>query len=276
MTRLFPLLVMVLVVVFPNIALSAGIANTPWVSSNLQELQSSDKAAIAHFINNDTTYSPVAINPKDIGEFAWVDLAGNGRIDLVVTLDVNGRAFFNALVIFGRDTAGNITYQELRGHGISDLNSVIGDLNASGKDELIIPTQLISYSSAETYTWPAVYRSEDGRYVEASRYYPSFYDDRVLPSLSKRIAGYQANTGKADVEAAAILTMERDKILRVLGRNPTAGLQEAYKWMNSDNPRLLQNAAATFQDIGGHEQALRMAADAEAKAQAKETSNPHE
>jgi len=56
--------------------------------------------------------------------------------------------------------------------------------------------------------------------------------------------------------------MERDKILRTLGRDPTAGLQQAYQWMNSDDPRLLQAAGATFQDIGGHEQEKHAASEA--------------
>jgi hypothetical protein len=53
--------------------------------------------------------------------------------------------------------------------------------------------------------------------------------------------------------------MERDKILRVLGRDPAAGLRQAYQWMNSDDPQVLQCAIATFADIGGHERELRAA-----------------
>ncbi len=53
--------------------------------------------------------------------------------------------------------------------------------------------------------------------------------------------------------------MVRDKILRALGRNPTAGLQQAYEWMHSDDPDLLQDAAVTFKEIGGHDKELSAA-----------------
>jgi hypothetical protein len=39
----------------------------------------------------------------------------------------------------------------------------------------------------------------------------------------------------------------------MLGRNPTAGLQQAYQWMSTDDPYLLLDAAETFKDIGGHQ-----------------------
>jgi hypothetical protein len=48
--------------------------------------------------------------------------------------------------------------------------------------------------------------------------------------------------------------MEKDKILRVLGRNPAAGLSAACRWMNSQNEQVLQCAIETFRDIGGHEE----------------------
>lgn len=53
--------------------------------------------------------------------------------------------------------------------------------------------------------------------------------------------------------------MERDKILRVLGRDPTAGLNQAYQWLNSDDPYLLQDAEVTFKEVGGHEAEMRTA-----------------
>jgi hypothetical protein len=50
-----------------------------------------------------------------------------------------------------------------------------------------------------------------------------------------------------------------DKILRVIGRYPEAGLPQAREWMNSSDPALVQDAATVFTDIGGHEADLRAA-----------------
>jgi hypothetical protein len=70
--------------------------------------------------------------------------------------------------------------------------------------------------------------------------------------LRQKEAQSDGNSG-----AQARLMVEKDKILRVLGRNPTAGLSQAYQWMNSDDPRMLQCALATFYDIGSHDKEVR-------------------
>lgn len=54
----------------------------------------------------------------------------------------------------------------------------------------------------------------------------------------------------------ASLLMRRDKILRVLGRDPNAGLAGAREWVKSDDPELVQDAVDVFEDIGGHQQEL--------------------
>jgi hypothetical protein len=50
--------------------------------------------------------------------------------------------------------------------------------------------------------------------------------------------------------------------LRVIGRDPDAGFQQAREWVNSPDPALVQDAATVFNDIGGHEADLRAASAA--------------
>jgi len=57
--------------------------------------------------------------------------------------------------------------------------------------------------------------------------------------------------------AAAV--MERDKILRVLGRDPEAGLAEAREWMKRPDPELAEDAVVVLRDMGGHPQDLAAA-----------------
>jgi len=106
--------------------------------------------------------------------------------------------------------------------------------------------------------------------VEASRDFPNFYDTEVLPQLEKEIgkdrallAAQQAKPTPRDPldeewretpRALAAEIMARDKILRVLGRDSTAGLAQAREWMKSPDPQLVDAADDVLTDIGGHEQ----------------------
>lgn len=99
------------------------------------------------------------------------------------------------------------------------------------------------------------------RYVEASRDFPNYYDTEVLPGLNRTISTLQQKAAEGDVNPSLLAhaITAKDKILRLLGRNPIAGLNQAYKWMKSDNPQVLQCAIATFYDVGGHEKELSAA-----------------
>jgi hypothetical protein len=146
---------------------------------------------------------------------------------------------------------------------MSNLKEMIKDLNGDGKDELIIAKQLASGGLWQPLmampTWPAIYRLENGKYVDASRDFPSYYDNEVLPQLSQEISKAQAKIPREPFqeETVAVAEMTKAKILRVLNRDPVAGLNQAYEWMKSDDPQLRQCAIATFTDLGGHEKEER-------------------
>lgn len=91
----------VMIIFISSIAYAAAISEIPWNVQNLKTLRSEGKPTVADFIWS-TSYSPVKTMANDIGEFAWADLAGVGRLELLVTLDVNGRGFFNALLMPAR------------------------------------------------------------------------------------------------------------------------------------------------------------------------------
>src|SRR5216683_1727642 len=151
--------------------------------------------------------------------------------------------------------------QANRVHALSSAEraAIAKFVNANGEDELIITRELGLGGSWSPLmgmpAWPAVYRLENGRYVEDSRDFPNYYDTKVLPQLDREIREAEARITEEpfQAETVAVAELTRDKILRVLGRNPVGGLNEAYQWMNSDNPTLMQCAIAAFGDIGGHE-----------------------
>jgi hypothetical protein len=246
--------VMIAAVVLPLSALAASQSNFVWGGSQISSLRKLDKAGVAALVNNlaDPSIVP-GLAAGNIGDFAWKDLGGDGTYQLVVVKDV-GRRFYNALIVYNREKSGKLDAQEIRGWNIQDLSAVVRDLNGDGKDELIVPSQLpcSSYRGAGAIpTWPAVYRLEKGHYVEASRDFPAFYDNEILPKLNSQMSNAR------NEQQRVWLTMERNEILRVIGRSPTAGLQEAYQWRRSSDPELRADAAVVFCQIGGHQQEIR-------------------
>jgi hypothetical protein len=242
----------------------AADSNLAWNESNIKTLRTLNKADVAALVNELPPANGSVIHPEpaDIGEFAWADLEGNGTYQLLVTQDVNGRHFYNSVVIYSRDSSGRLASQEIRGWAIRNLANVIKDINGGGKDELIVPSQLPSDTyrgAAGMAIWPAVYREKNGHYLEASGEFPSFYESQVLPELDRKIAEVRQklDKGLATAHDLAIAIMARDKVLRVIGRDPRAGEREARKWMTSQDPELRSDAAAVLGDMGGHEDDLR-------------------
>jgi hypothetical protein len=136
--------------------------------------------------------------------------------------------------------------------------------------------------------WPMVYRLRNGQYVEASAEFPGFYDKTVLPLISKAMDEKRSEMSTRAAEKKkhapffasseddyfeepsrylAALIMCRDKILRVLRRDPNAGLAQAREWMNSIDPVLVNDARMVFEDIGGHNEEAQQANDAVLRAQ---------
>jgi hypothetical protein len=270
-------LVIAIAMVFAEtgIARAAEIGNVPWTESNVQTLETFSKPHIVRFVNEVSGNEGTILASKegDIGDFTWADLAGNGNYQLLVVYDVNGRGFFNDLAIYTQEIPGKIVRSDIEGWGIGwDLSKVVRDLNSDGVKELIIPKVLISHSTADTLTWPSIYRMKYGKYVEASREFPSYYDYEVLPEIERGIARAEAiepPTPASEYEIAAGLLLKY-KILRMLRRDPNAGLAEARAWMKSDSAQLLQFAAATFAAIPGHEAEMREAQAAQRRALCRE------
>lgn len=244
-------------------ALAGDMASVAWNQANIGTLRSVDKAAVATFLNEQQRKEGlppgipfVALTARDIDGFGWAAPRGNEHYQLLVAS--SGRCA-HSVTIYNQDASGRVTTAQVLA-GVANLKTAIRDLNGDGNDEVIVEKTLVEYSCVETIRWPAVYRLEDGKYVEASRDFPEFYDHQVLPKLNDEIGQYEANGEDANSQNLSRVIVKRDKILRVLGRNPTAGVQQAYQWMNTDNPRLLLYAAATFRDVSGHAQDANAAA----------------
>ena len=251
--KVVPLLTTLFALAFTNIVAAVDIGSLTWNQANIAALRSLDRAAIFALITHG--HPAPGFTPAEIGEFEWADLANNGQYQLVLILS---GPCAHAVDIEKRDASGKVTTVQII-EGFANLKTGIRDLNGDGKDELIIDKSLVELSCADNITWPVVYRLEKGKYVEASRGFPAYYDGEVLPKLSTGISKYQAKGEPATSRNLWPLIMMRAKILRVLGREPTAGLRQARRWMNTDDPGLLLAATVTFNDIPGHKEEAKAA-----------------
>ena len=252
------ILALLIVATISTSALAIQIDQIAWNESHVATLRSFDKAAISAFVTGGDR--DPGFREKNILEFGWYDLAGDGKYELALTQGGGPCCVF--LVLYRQDSIGKVSSQSFDGAG--RLSKTIRDLNGDGQQELI----LYSYVGSENYQgttpqamWPEVYRLKGTKYVEASRDFPAFYHDEILPLLANQIddARRMAASGSQDNEEVAVLKMEKDKILRVIDGDATAGLQQARTWANSSDPQLIGDAVVVFRDIGGYEDEARAA-----------------
>ena len=265
---------------FASAALSAQkIEDIPWDASHIKQLRSLGKHAVFRFLirqtdpNNEMEWTESSL----VWGYNWYP-AGDGKYELAIGYASGPDIGY--LTVFWWDGPGKIRSQDFDSSGNASEEwyhgPIAADLNGAGQEELIMFDGLHYDPRPErtkfipTGTWPSVYRLRDGKYVEASRDFPSFYETKILPQLDKAIskAREDAAQQKAQLRTGAdpgpmrylaALIMCRDKILRMLGRDPNAGLAQAREWMTSRDPVMVDNAMVVFKDIGGHDADMRAA-----------------
>ena len=269
-----------------RLAAAADIAGTDWNSESLARLNGVDKAAVVAFVNA-VPGNTGDMQSTDLLDFRWVDLAGDGKAALVM-LTATGPCCANVL-IYRRAPSGAITQEVLPNVGV-DLRTGIRDLDGDGKSELIARQDVDALDGYRgirpAALWTAVYRFKKGKYVEASREFTSFYDAEVLPKLdaavaraNQRVAALPADAGGDEATDArrksAVLEVERNKTLRILGRPTTTGLSKAREWVTSSDPDLVADAMIVLRATGSSERELRAAQEALERARERErTAHP--
>lgn len=249
------------------------IEDIPWDESHIKQLRAAGKTAVFRFFLRQK-------DPHD--ENGWTEsslhwrydwyLAGEGKYELAIGFSSGPDVGY--FTVFWQDGPGKIRSQDFDDEADYSEKWYDGpfasDLNGDGREELIRFDGLRYDPRPErtkfipTGTWPSVYRLHNRKYVEASRDFPSFYETKILPQLDKAIskaredaaqqkAQPQTGADPGPVRYLAALIMCRDKILRVLGRDPNAGLAQAREWMTSRDPVMVDNAVVVFKDIGGHD-----------------------
>lgn len=162
------------------------------------------------------------------------------------------------------------------------LPKAVQDLNGDGRTELLTVTYWGSTSEGDLAVWYEIYQLKDGKYMDVTREFGNYYDKEIFPPIVRKIATLQ-KTVDSEVEAvtsaqAAILQYGhdyrphlseeeatavedsrklarleayRDKLLRVLGRDPKAGETQAREWMKSGDPWLRDYGFDVVYDLEG-------------------------
>lgn len=287
--------------------LNRPLADIAWDDSNVKLLRSSNRADVIKFVcqvepqDDPEDVPPSWADTCGVDRFSWAR-SGNHQYLLTVSLLSGGTSSYEWIRIYGRNSAGDISEQREE-DGIGGYGFRLEDLDGEGKDELIVSDGFgegPSQAESPLVLWPKVYQLRNGKYIETSREFGSFYDRQVLPKLEESIATLETRLAletQAKASAEAIMQkyrsplvnralhlseeesnairdseqlvgieMERDKILRVLGRDPMAGEKEARQWMTNPDPWIRNASVAVFGDLGDNTSELNtMTADKDRK-----------
>src|SRR5580704_794047 len=281
------------ILAFVSIASGAQkIEDIPLDQSHIKQLRAASKHAMFRFFDkqqdpdNDMEWNVSSIS----WDYAWYP-AGAGKYELAIHSQSGPDVGF--LTVYWQDAPGKIKSQAFASPADAsdewywdEKGPDIVDANGDGVTE-VLELDDLDYHPPEQRTkfipggmWPRVFRLQDGKYVEASRDFASFYDKTIFPLIDKAMAKAQQDFKDTETSILAPnidpnelrkearrklertlagITMCRDKILRVLGRDPNAGLAQAREWMTSPDPVMVDNARVVFQDIGGHDDEVRAA-----------------
>jgi hypothetical protein len=214
--------------------------------------------------------SPDDLSNKGVDDFLFVDMDGDSVAELIAAIpDKNSPGKYSLIVV--KRTKDNFVFQteeipassidsgsplhftlaDKPALGSDDIDGTITDLAGDGKKELIIFQLLTSDRKGQPQVrWPAVYAYDSqGDFVNSSdsKKVAGFYN-AVLAKYNDTIDQLQQDP--ANAEAVLLITLARDKILRVTGRVPYAGYPLAQSMANDPRESRRILAIAVFADIG--------------------------
>ncbi len=229
-------------------------------------------------------------NSPSLCSFAFADLRRNGTLSLVAASDSSGRGFCNDIEITDRtpdgfQSAGPTSAEIGQGENVTKL---IKDIAGDGRLELVIEMEVGGYQGGAHcgLEWPVIFAWTGNEYADVSAQFKDYYRQR-LAELKTNIAALQltpapeeATTSKSQstgddgphVEGRVIglpqvvptansalatnsydtdcLKAEEAKTERFLGISRDAGMADAVRWSESDDPLTREFAATVFTDIG--------------------------
>ena len=190
---------------------------------------------------------------SDVSDFEFIDMLGDGRVELVAAVDYSGREFFDDVLVVSRnEEADKYDVQDLDAWNLESLHGIIRDLNGDGRRELVVPVLLTPYLGARPIAvWYRVYGHDRTGYVDADKEFTAFYKNERIPRLQQKIADLQ--TAAAPQLQIDTVQIELDKANRTTNENPKAGFEAARTWAHDSDPIRRVFAVSVLSDIGGPE-----------------------
>ena len=180
--------------------------------------------------------------PFTVCSFRFVNLQNSGTLSLVATVNW-ASDYCNQIYIVDKGPGGFVI-SSLNGakECCRDLGGVLQDLNGTGTYQLVVQSPLtfaqgLNHCGA---SWPVIYGWTGSEYADVSSQYMGFYRQRLA-----NLRAQQASTF-----SAPCLNAEIAKLERFTGIDKTAGLSEAIKWAESNDPHQRIFAAQLLNDIG--------------------------
>lgn len=191
-----------------DITLFAQKEMPSWTATNRKQLNAlfADAKSVDRFLQG-LSEDGFAVDPNT-KEWVLVDLAGDGHVELLATIDPGGRDFVNALVCVWQD-GSILKWQSIEGFELEDLRSRIVKLLPTGQRQVIVDDLLEEYQGAKAvpsvthvYTW-----SGTGLVLSDTKY-KRYYRTVVLPKLEDELKRVSAPPDERNPDLMAMYQKE--------------------------------------------------------------------
>lgn len=209
-----------------------------------------------------------------IGDFKFVDMNRDGNIQLVASIDVAGRPFFNWVGVVGQ-VNGRFSFDRVPSWGERhDFDRELRDLDGDGTLELLakdrwadvddasVPDSLRDSSGVSVLpdsAWINVLQWNNGTLRNVNEKFSRFYQAEYIPTIQRALSTIDAIRDSDDLKEgiASIYKVNAFRALRTAGRR-NVGYEEAVNWAYSRDPVLQISAAQVFSDIGDSDSVVQL------------------
>ena len=134
----------------------------------------------------------LGVSEEVVVEYEFVDLKGDGSVQLVCLLDITGRMRPTILMAVENDH-GHLKTDYLTGGegglGLGELRYIIKDIKHDGKSEITLDNALEPFAgtTAPTPYLEHIYLYQDGKFVPSDREFLDYYKNESLPKRRQEL-----------------------------------------------------------------------------------------